>query len=52
MERKLLGIDIGGTKIAIIYARENAGIEILIYTENGTGKKMCHLYVAANSGEI
>jgi glucokinase len=29
MERKLLGIDIGGTKIAIIYARENAGIEIV-----------------------
>jgi glucokinase len=29
MERKLLGIDIGGTKIAIIYARENAGIKIV-----------------------
>ncbi|MDR3194957.1 MAG: ROK family protein [Tannerella sp.] len=29
MERKVLGIDIGGTKIAVIYARENGGIELV-----------------------
>jgi glucokinase len=29
MERKVLGIDIGGTKIAIIYAREKTGIELV-----------------------
>jgi glucokinase len=29
MERNILGIDIGGTKIAIIYAKENADIELV-----------------------
>ncbi|MDR1937110.1 MAG: ROK family protein [Tannerellaceae bacterium] len=29
MEKKVLGIDIGGTKIAVIYAREDDGIELV-----------------------